>query len=328
MNDKANKLTQIPPIRTSGIPAIIKENFYSINTFHGHRPCDGFFKRIDIFIERKLPFSDFHGFFIIRDYLKYFLDDVCSGVIYNGKIVTDLKELTPCFDEYRRGFYNGYEFFEQDQIDYLVGKTFDNIIGRSEHIFNYTQDADPFHKGLITWDGNEETGLIVQEPDQWYRNGSRGGYYYKAWFLLMANYKTFEPFFKALDNKQPKFIGNFSKESLIATKNYICKYAPKDFPGETDEVWLHRFNVDNKTQFERFIKIVRGRKNPYIETRPVWWALMEILWNSFQESETNSMKKNYFRFNWGIENFTSDRGRMKGKFEQSTNDLNAILQNK
>jgi hypothetical protein len=143
---------------------------YSINIFGAyHRNCDLVFKLAKI---------------------------VCLdvNVKINDKVVSTFIDLEPYFIDYKNGFKNGFDNFENNEITkYLI--SFADKQDYVNKVFEYITKNIFFKHYWINPTGFTLQVLNYNIVDS-FENGTKQGYFYKAWSIVFSNNYLFAPMFE------------------------------------------------------------------------------------------------------------------------------------
>lgn len=122
----------------------------------------------------------------------------------NGKEVKFFYELEPYFKEYSEGFKQGFNNFENNEINqYLT--PFADKTDFANKVFEYLTNKMPFVHNWM----NHETGFTLSlvrnrikesEIIKGFEKGLQQGYFYKAWYFIFSNNELFAPLFDSLTN--------------------------------------------------------------------------------------------------------------------------------
>ena len=210
------------------------------------------------------PLVYWNGFFI-QPYRITALSDLIKErkIFHNDKIITDINEISEYIFAYKEGFDLGYEKFDSIEIEnkssvFKSDKlSIDKIINYIENhkesdnggfTFHYYTESKDFLRGKSKCVFKQQNGTCSEmkgeqprnicewcdlktlpELNRWKSKGIESGKYYRAWFIVLANFQIFDEYYKSKipDNGKIEDFINYlntpkSKELLIFLK--------KEFP--------------------------------------------------------------------------------------------------
>lgn len=174
-------------------------------------------------------------------YLNELIND--QKLFYNGKIVTEINEIKDYIFAYKKGFETGYKHFDNIEIknkssvfksDNLSIEKINNFVEYKKNIAKTGFTFTFFFKGKIReycpYRNNykETIGLpscecflmpeypkggeapcfycplyTLPELRKWEQKGFENGKYYRAWFVILSNFKIFDEYFKNIQTPTP-----------------------------------------------------------------------------------------------------------------------------
>ena len=145
-------------------------------------------------------------------------------------------ELEAAAKQYAIGFKYGYFNFEKDKLNQSI---FQDSVTKAQIIFDFAKGRMFPSSGF-----SENSGKGVHVLEDWKNDGIKGGYIYRAWYLMLENHYTFAPLFekwKAAQQNQKK-----SNPEMINTTGFI--FSPDTY-GKDEIIKLLNFC---STQVEKF----------------------------------------------------------------------------
>jgi hypothetical protein len=162
--------------------------------------------------------------------------------------------------DYAKGFQHGFDNFITEVIDNK------NSLSSSEAI-RLQKIKDYVFNWLINSPGFSEThGKGIEKVfSNWYNDGIQGGYYYKAWYLILDNHLAFAPLFKESEpqtfedlkaffdqlNQDDATVEESFKKGFKRLHEYINKNVHNDVRADLPTLQLRETNLVNwKVQLE------------------------------------------------------------------------------
>lgn len=246
------------------------------------------------------PLVYWNGFYIQPFWITYLSDLIAErSIIYNEKFITDINEISEYIFAYKEGFELGYERFDSIEIenkssvfksDKLSIEKIVSYIGNHKESDNggfsfhqYAESKDLFNGGrncVFRQNGTcsgfmgdplrhnmcEWCHLYLMPPLQkWKSEGFEGGKYYRAWFIVLANYQIFDEYFHS--KLETKVITDHSV-LLSALSKYVTGINAVEFtniiehhsltPGTPKASWIgskadaHRFATIKEMKIPEF----------------------------------------------------------------------------
>lgn len=135
--------------------------------------------------------------------------------------------------EYAKGFQKGHNDFLKNIIDNTNNLTSSEII-RLQKIKDYV--SNPFNEPTFSERKGNDNVFV-----DWYEDGIKGGYWYKAWYLILENHIAFEPLFEKYRNiSQNQELNNGATVQIKNNENN----APYN--------WKKNLNITNTANFDSF----------------------------------------------------------------------------
>ena len=180
----------------------------------------------------------------------YYKLKLCTEIGYtiNKKPIKYLNDLIPYFKEYRKGFENGFNEFENECINPFL-TMFADKADFINKVFEYVTKQILFsHSWLSNNIGfaiNMDKEIVI---DKAIKYGQTQGYFYKAWTLILSNNNLFAPLFiEYFKNKQ-----NPAQQPESIKKDEIKKDLHNHiFKNNAFEVWQSMFDEFEITEASR-----------------------------------------------------------------------------
>lgn len=150
------------------------------------------------------------NYFVFAPRLDYwnFLEEWKKDLIY-GKNGKPIKDITPYFEAYSKGFLDGYFEFENEVKE--IGQIFNQNSFPIDAIFKEARTEEMafssrgyFYKN----DDPNETPIPIIKKDLLYSGGIKVGRNYKAWFYIVKNPKPFIQLFREFYSSTFEFYEN------------------------------------------------------------------------------------------------------------------------
>lgn len=185
------------------------------------------------------PLVYWNGFYIQPFRITYLLDLIKERkVFHNEKFITDINEISEYIYAYKEGFVLGYEKFDSIEIE-NKSSVFKSDKLSIEKIINYIEDHKESDNGGFTFHSYTESKQFFRgktkcvfkqqngtcserkgnqlknvcewcdlktltDLNKWKSKGYEGGKYYRAWFIVLANYQIFDEYFKTMKSLPPQ----------------------------------------------------------------------------------------------------------------------------
>ncbi len=190
--------------------------------------------------------------------------------------------------EYAKGFQIGYNNFLKDIIDNkdnLSNSEKVRLQKIKDYVFNRWNNEPGF---------SESDGSKTGNPfSNWFEDGKEGGYYYRAWYLILENHLAFAPLF---EGKAAGIELNNKKKTQLQSPELEL---PERFNGIKDKFYSDNNNSPSKIQIAAMIELLctdnyfgkaakpKNGKNPV----PVWKSIAVIYFGIVIIAELESSKK-------------------------------------
>ncbi|HRZ75747.1 MAG TPA: hypothetical protein P5248_00150 [Bacteroidales bacterium] len=121
----------------------------------------------------------------------------------NGKAVEFLEDLIPYFNDYAAGFKQGFDDFEETQINPFLSSR-DGRKEYDEYLFSWLTTSGRMQKGWLqprgtfTTRGTLENRGRENEIVEGYRDGLDCGHFYRAWCVVFSRLNSFSQLFNEL----------------------------------------------------------------------------------------------------------------------------------
>jgi hypothetical protein len=201
-----------------------------------------------------------YNFWLNPIYYESLLEKLNNGNCFdthNNKV--DHKNIDLFYSEYSKGFYKGYNEFENslksnvsifsisnEQISY-------RIYARIKEHFPKQKNGQ-FKIYAESFEQNEMK-LIFKESN-FFESGVNGGEFYKAWEIILNNPTIFEPIFTANKPKTP----TIDLSDATATEKNVSNFDPNHFNQKGYELFLYLVENYDKKGNIKFINIYEFMK--------------------------------------------------------------------
>ncbi len=162
----------------------------------------------------------------------------------DGKEIKYFADLIPYFKEYAKGFQDGFNEFDNKQINPFL-TPFPEKQDYVNKVFEYITKNLFFKHG---W-ANLRTGFTTNQHEEIvaaFEDGQQQGYFYRAWSTVFSNNNLFAPLFQEyFKTLPPQPINNETDIEKYTAKHYLLAYLFEcNAKGES-------FPIGNKKELER-----------------------------------------------------------------------------
>ncbi len=228
------------------------------------------------------PLVYWNGFFI-QPYRITALSDLIKErkILHNDKIINDINEISEYIFAYKEGFELGYEKFDSIEIEnkssvfksdkLSIDKIINYIENHKENdnggfTFHSYAESKDFFRGKSKCVFKQQNGTCSEMkgeqprnicewcdlktlPDlnKWKSKGIEGGKYYRAWFIVLANYQIFDGYFHSKPEAPENIFVPIFNEDII--EDLFVKLGSYFAPKEQFKNFLSGIQIEGKINF-------------------------------------------------------------------------------
>ena len=184
----------------------------------------------------------------------------------NRKNVKYLSDLIPYFEDYAKGFEDGFNEFDNKQIKpYLIEpiEKSDRINKVFEFITKHLIFSHSWAGGSSGFTTNQDEEIINAFED-----GQKQGYFYRAWSFVFSNNNLFAPFFqrhlKTKTIQSSKIEIENEINNLITSDKFCLRIDIIEYPKDNYELFKSN-NSDKEDREDKRTRRIENKLKPQIE---------------------------------------------------------------